>query len=68
MSAAKEIKRDIEMAMVGFNQAIVNGNTSTARKMASLSKADHHGRIRSGIRCWRIAGSEPERHRCPCAD
>ena len=38
MKRGKEIKRDIEMAMVGFNQAIVNGNTSTARKMASLSK------------------------------
>lgn len=38
MKRGKEIKRDIEMAIVGFHQAIVNGNTSTARKMASLSK------------------------------
>lgn len=38
MKRGKEIKRDIEMAMVGFDQAIVSGTTSTARKMASLSK------------------------------
>ena len=37
MKRGKEIKRDIEHAIVGINQAVATGDTSTARKMASLS-------------------------------
>jgi hypothetical protein len=44
MKRGKEIKRDIEHAMVGINQAAVAGDaSSTARQMASLSNL-----IRSG--------------------
>jgi hypothetical protein len=36
--ALKEIKRDLERAMVGVDQAAVAGNASTARKMASATQ------------------------------
>ena len=36
--ALKEIKRDVERALVGVDQASVAGNASTARKMASVSQ------------------------------
>lgn len=36
--ALKEIKRDVERALVGVDQAAVSGNASTARKMASVSQ------------------------------
>lgn len=38
MKRGKEIKRDIERALVGHHQAKVDGDVSTARKLASLSK------------------------------
>lgn len=36
--ASKEIKRDLERAMIGVSQAAVTGDSSTARKMASYDQ------------------------------
>ena len=36
--ALKEIKRDVERAFVGVDNAAVTGNASTAREMASVTQ------------------------------